>query len=581
MDPWHKGQLKGITTARVSRTHSRFTHAHTPGTGMQQHDTADVVAEAARQYADELGRWRRQRMLSKQKLATLMTYDRSYVSHVESGSLPPTEDFTRHAEAVLETGGALWERWEAYEAARIGSAPTSSRSADRLEPIASERQRDLKVSPFVAWVADHSGLSFQEAYGAVVEGVDRLTARGPADRYAEVHRRAQITREQLAQALADYYVDPSPHQLGATFYSARVGGVPLALSILVRPDWLGTAVRLATDQERFQLAASDVAAAVRLPEGPALEAALRRLAAAESSATVMVNNPLYRLRDIALSRRRLDATVILSEFADYALTMDLLETELVDALATADRVDGDGEGGLPLRDVYLPSVTSALAFDDRLCVGGPVALLAAARPGTRHGEREPDYVLLVQERSARVLNVTGRLAVVPKAFHGPTSEAAEEAHLSASLERELEEELLGREDLEQVSERSFRRVDPFATDQLSEPMRWLAERRQTDAYRLECVGFGINMVTGNYEFPCLIVIDDEEWWQRYSGQIEANWEMARVRRYSSRDTAGLQALVADPRWSNEGLFGFLEGLRRLAELDTVSRVALPDIEVGA
>jgi len=546
---------------------------------MQQQDAADVVAEAARQYAEELGRWRQQRRLSKLKLATLMTYDRSYVSHVESGSLPPTEDFTRRAEAVLDTAGALWARWEAYEAARIGSARTSSRSVGRLEPIARERHRDLKVSPFVAWVADHSRLSFQEAYGAVVEGVEQLAARGPANRYAEAHRRSQITREQLARALVTYYQNPSPDELGAGFYSARVGGVPIALSILVRPDWLGAAVRLGTDQERFQLATPDVAPAVRLPEGTALEAALRRLAAAETSATVMINNPLYRLQDVAISPQRLEGIVTLTDFADYALTMDLLETELVDALATADR--GDGRARLPLRDAYLPTVASAFAFNDRLCVGGPVALLAAARPGTRHGQPKSDYVLLVQERSARVLNVTGRLAVVPKAFHGPTTEAAEEAHLSASLERELEEELLGRDDLEQVSERSFRRVDPFASDQLSEPMRWLAERRQTDAYRAECVGFGINMVSGNYEFPCLIVIDDEQWWERYSGQIEANWEMARVRRYSSRDTAGLEALAADPRWSNEGLFAFLEGLRRLAELDTVSRVALPEIEVGA
>ncbi len=548
---------------------------------MQQQDAADVVAEAARQYAEELGRWRQQRRLSKLKLATLMTYDRSYVSHVESGSLPPTEDFTRRAEAVLETEGALWARWEAYEAARIGNARNSSRLMGRLEPIASQHQRDLKVSPFVAWVADHSRLSFQEAYGSVVDDVEQLAARGRADRYAEAHRRAQITREQLARALATYYQDPSPRELGATFYRARVGGVPLALSVLVRPDWLGATVRLGTDQERFQLATPDLAAVVGLPEGPALEAALRRLAAAETSATVMINNPLYRLQDVALSRHRLEATVTLTDFADYALTMDLLETELVDALARANRGDGDGREALPLRDVYLPTVASALAFNDRLCVGGPVALLAAARAGTRHGQREPDYVLLVQERSARVLNVTGRLAVVPKAFHGPTTEAAEEAHLSASLERELEEELLGREDLEQVSERSFRHVDPFHADQLSEPMRWLVERRQTDAYRVECVSFGINMVTGNYEFPWLIVIDDKEWWERYSGQIEANWEMARIRRYSSRDTAGLQALATDPRWSNEGLFAFLEGLRRLAELDNVSRVALPEIEVGA
>jgi len=539
---------------------------------MQQQETANVVAEAARAYTDELGRWRRQRGLSKQKLATLMTYDRSYVSHVESGSLPPTEDFTRHAEAALEAGGALWERWEAYEVARSGRARSPRRSVDQL---------DLKVSPFVAWVADHSTLSFREAYGRVVEGIEQLAARGPADRYAEVHRRAQVTREQLARALAAYYRNPSPEEFGARFYSARVGGVPLALSILIRPDWLGASVRLGTGEERFQLAASDAAAAVQLPKGPALEAALQRLAAAETSATVMVNNPLYRLQDLVLGRQQLEATVTLTEFADYALTMDLLETELVDALARPERSDGKGQAGLPLRDTYLPSLAAALAFRDRLCAGGPVALLGAARPGTRHGQREPDYVLLVQERSARVLNVTGRLAVVPKAFHGPTTEAAEEAHLSASLERELEEELLGREDLEQVAERSFRRVDPFASDQLSEPMRWLFERRGTDAYRLECLGFGINMVTGNYEFPCLILIEDEEWWARYSGQIEANWEMTKVRRYSSRDTASLQALALDPRWSNEGLFAFIEGLRRLSELDTVSRVALPEIEVGA
>ena len=37
-----------------------------------------------------------------------------------------------------------------------------------------------------------------------------------------------------------------------------------------------------------------------------------------------------------------------------------------------------------------------------------------AELGARHGQHEPDYVLLVQERSARVLNLTGRLAVVPK-----------------------------------------------------------------------------------------------------------------------------------------------------------------------
>ena len=55
--------------------------------------------------------------------------------------------------------------------------------------------------------------------------------------------------------------------------------------------------------------------------------------------------------------------------------------------------------------------------------------------------------------------------------------------------------------------------------------------------------------------------------------------MERIRRYSSRDGAGIQALILDPRWSNEGLFAFLEGLRRLRELGNLSRLALPTIEV--
>jgi len=98
------------------------------------------------------------------------------------------------------------------------------------------------------------------------------------------------------------------------------------------------------------------------------------------------------------------------------------------------------------------------------------------------------------------------------------------------------------------------------------------ERKDPDAYRTECVGFGINLLSGNYEFACLVVIDDENWWGRFGGQLQANWEVERIRLYSSRDTASLRDLLRDPRWSNGGLFAFSEGLRRLAELDTTQRV---------
>jgi hypothetical protein len=93
---------------------------------------------------------------------------------------------------------------------------------------------------------------------------------------------------------------------------------------------------------------------------------------------------------------------------------------------------------------------------------------------------------------------------------------------------------------------------------------------------MECTGFGFNLVSGNYEFSALIVIEDEEWWSRFSGAIEANWESGGLRRYSTLDHAGLVSLINDPAWSNEGVFALLQGLRRLRAIGG-TRVDLPEI----
>ena len=154
-----------------------------------------------------------------------------------------------------------------------------------------------------------------------------------------------------------------------------------------------------------------------------------------------------------------------------------------------------------------------------------------------------------------------------------------EGRLATTLERELEEELLGRQDLEHLTDDSYRLVDPLHPRHRSEPMAWLVDHRDAGAFRTECTAFGINLVTGNFEFACLMVIDDEAWWERYGHLVETNWETMRVHTYSSLDTDGLAALAQDRRWSNEGLFAFLEGMRRLIELDHSGRVAAPTITV--
>jgi hypothetical protein len=294
-----------------------------------------------------------------------------------------------------------------------------------------------------------------------------------------------------------------------------------------------------------------------------------RLASVEVNGTVMVNNPLYRLLDFELSAGQLVSTVTTVEFAHHALTTELMEGEVLDAVA--------GAGPLPLRDLFLPTVASVFGLTNRICVGGAASVLAVAR-SRQHGRR--DYVILTQERSRTVVNTTGKLAVIPKAFHQPTGEPADEAAISVTLRREFEEELLGRQDLEQIGRVEHAHVDLLHSQHLTEPMAWLMDQGP-ETYRVECTGLGLNTVTGNYEFACMILVDDESWWDRFGHLVEVNWEAERVHRHSSLDTAGLEALVADPRWGNESLFTFLQGLRRLAQVGDPQRLALPTIDVEA
>lgn len=532
--------------------------------------TSEQEDEAADDYAAELRRWRELRGLSKQALAKQMAYDRSYVSHIENGNLQPTEDFTRRAEQVLATQGALWSAWESLALAR-------SRH-DRLAASPVETTA-LRTASLVSWIADRSDWSFQEAYDFVRSFATQLEAEPPALGYARAHARSRVTRQDVADALIEFYGAGETHgRDDLRFYRPRIGGTrDLALSILTSPSWLHLVVELGTSAEHFTFTPPTETAHV--PLSPvAVRAALQRLAEVETAETVLVNNPLYRLLEVKVQLDRIDASFTAVDFLTYALSGDLLEAELINVLVQpAERNNRSLAERLPLRGLYLPTVAAALDLQARTCVGGPAALLAIARRASTRNAR--DYVLLVQERSPRVLNVTGKLAVIPKAFHQPTAEQAAEVALSATLARELEEELLGRQDLEGLGDDSQRQADPLHWGSQTQAMSWLQERQAAGSYSVECVGFGINMVTGNYEFPCLIAIDDEEWWDRYGHQVEANWETLRIRRYSSLDTAGLAALAVDPTWSNEGLFAFLEGLRRLAATDTAGRVAAPAIEV--
>ncbi|WP_344683514.1 transcriptional regulator [Saccharopolyspora taberi] len=422
---------------------------------------------------------------------------------------------------------------------------------------------DPNIGAALDWLDEHAGWEPGASRREVSSRLARLDVR---ELQSRANRRGRVSQRDVAQALGEYY----GAQVGSHGrYSARYGGeVQTETSVLTCADWLDLACPLIASNDRLAVVSAGKADTRLDPE--AAGRAAQRLAETLAMGTRLVDMPLYRLLGIEPSQGSIGGAVGVSRFVEYAVTMDLLEGELIDAIAADSPAS---RGALPLRDKYLPDIVSVVDVSGRLCAGGPLALCAIARPASQF-RGEADYVLLVQERSGHVLNAARRLAVIPKGFHQPMTDLRADAQVGATLRREMEEELFGRDDIDNTFG-DQRMADPMHPSRLSEPMRWLFDG--ADRLRMECTGFGLNLLSGNFEFASLIVIDDEEFWSRYGGQVEANWESAGLRQYSSLDKELLAELVGDVAWSNEGLFALLQGLRRLREIGG-DRVGLPPID---
>jgi hypothetical protein len=441
-------------------------------------------------------------------------------------------------------------------------APSAPELYVQSEAHASERHGRVEqgIGGLGGWVPQTARLEVGKRLGVLNLGEAR-------DRWTRLET---VERSRLAHALEDYYGDATSD--GGLLYAPRVDGQPVRTSVLTRPEWVSSAIALEPSTDRIELAdveLDDVGRIEHLDDGHAMD----RLAEAATLGVRITNKPVYRLLDVDIRDGVISGSVGLARLSVYALTVDLLERELADAVVGGRPV---GRGDLPLRDRHLPDVASVLDLPSRLCAGGVVALCAIARP-TDVYRGAADYALLVQERSGQVLNAAGRLAVIPKGFHEPLRDVAADARIGASLRRELEEELFGRTDVDSTADHAGIAA-PMHPSRLSEPMRWLTAA--PGRMRMECTGFGLNLVSGNYEFACLVVIDDEEFWPRYGGFVEANWETAGLRVYSSLDDQLLANLATDESWSNEGLFAFLQGLRRLHDIGG-TRVSLSPVDLDS
>jgi hypothetical protein len=427
-----------------------------------------------------------------------------------------------------------------------GAAAESVAPAGDAARVAAEHRlaADPNIGQALTRLDDLAGWEPGTARSHVAARLTQLDRRHLLDR---ADRRSRIGQPAIAGALAGYYRDTAE---GYGRYGVRLAGGQVTTSVLTHPDWLDLECSLNSGNDLLTFTRGGTGRAAVL-DSTAAAAAAQRLAETLTAGTRFTESTLYRLIGIDIAPGKLGGTFGLSRFTSYALTLDLLEGELDDALAAGV---SPVPGSLPLRDRYLPDVASVLDVSGRLCAGGGLALCAFARPDTFYRDRA-DYVLLVQERSGNVINAARRLAVIPKGFHQPMTDYREEIDNTLNAQSA---------------------ADSMHPSRLSAPMRWLLVDNP-GALRVECTGFGLNLVSGNFEFACLIVVESDDFWSRYGGQIEANWESSALRQYSSLDRESLAELAAEDTWSNEGLFALTQGLRRLQQVGG-DRVRVPDIE---
>lgn len=460
--------------------------------------------------------------------------------------LAPPESDTAHEDAYTS-----WQPFLNIGAARTGAPRERS-------PAVQTPDARVDMAQSFAWLDARSGWTPETTRRKVTSRLASLTADEVLDRPA---RRRKVGRSEIARAVADYY---GTAETGHHFYDAICGDSEIRTSVLTCDRWLDLGCQLGSGNDKVALR-TDTSVAQHVVTS---DRAIDRLAEATAQGIRMANMPLYRLLNLEAGPGAISAEVGTVPFIEYAVSMDLLENELIDALA-ADEPDQ-----LPLRDHYLPNLYSALSLSGRLCAGGVLALCAIARPPDPYrGER--DFAIVVQQRSSHVLNAAQRLSVIPKGFHQPMTDLHADAQLTSTLLREMEEELFGRTDVDNTVEGTCAAV-PLHPGRMSEPMRWLMA--DPSRVRMECTGFGLNLVSGNYEFACLLVIEDDEFWTRYGGEIEANWEASGLCLYSSLDQQLVGELVTDESWSNEGIFAFLQGIRRLRE-SSDERAKLPIIQI--
>ncbi len=219
--------------------------------------------------------------------------------------------------------------------------PVAARSADHGGPSAEIEERlnaDPHIGAALEWLDEHTNQPPGTNRRAIMERLARLDTH---DLRARQNRRARVEQQRITNALNTYYAD---RPAGSGTYQARCdGAAPIATSVLTRADWLDLDCALGAEGDALTAEPARPGESTLLDE-TAADRALDRLAAILISGSRFANMPLYRLSSVGVQYGRVAGDLGLLPFVHYALTMDLLEGELVDAIGGRRRTH---PGSLP------------------------------------------------------------------------------------------------------------------------------------------------------------------------------------------------------------------------------------------
>lgn len=360
---------------------------------------------------------------------------------------------------------------------------------------------------------------------------------------------------------------PDLSDVGLSRFAIRLkSGTDIATTIVGSPEYLKCEALLCTDNEDHILLEDPQPSPVADAKTTA-----RILADAKARGLRLWDQSIYRLHDFNLVNNSIRATFSIDRFMKYRLGIGALLDEayqaLIDTEENIEKILDDRARYIPLREQFLPNSASMADFGSRMCAGGIHVTVAFQRP-----DPDDDFVIPIQKRSPAISEGQDMISVLPQAFHQPTVDPKKEINLEESFYRELYEELFGGE--EAISGARRLRYDWYKYE--SPEIQWFAKNKKE--YRLVLTGFGLNLISGNYEFSLLCIVRSTSFWKDFGHKIVTNWEAVDVSTpmVSTRDTERIERLIQRPQWTGTGLFSFTRGLEYLADLEPV-KVKLPDM----